>query len=89
MDDEYNEKSWFYCIVPEKYSFLTFQVSYIPTKLYPCTFMNFISKKSYECENSEELKNRIEKEIRNELTKNTLGKLLYHFYGIETIKTIK
>ena len=80
MDDENNfkEHTSFYCQVPKpnpfyketKYSILLFTVSYTPTKIYPCRFRNSLSKEVYVCESVEELKNRIEKEIKEEQTKN-------------------
>ena len=94
--NDFGEDTLFYCQVPKanpyrdtKYSVLFFKVSYSPTQIYPCSFINLLSEKVYECESVEELKKRIEKEISKEKTKNTLGKLLYHFYDKETIKTIK
>jgi len=97
INDDFKENTFFYCQVPKsnpfhkdtKYSILLFSASYQPLQLYPCRFRNLLSKEVYECESAEELKNRIENEIGQEQTKNALGKLLYHFYDKETIKTIK
>jgi hypothetical protein len=86
-------RSIFYCVVPKdenvhKYVVRFFEVSHNVLNIYPCKFVNSLTKKSYTCNSVEELKKNIEIEINSKEIKSALSKLINRFYDNETIKKI-
>jgi hypothetical protein len=75
-------------MIPSKYNIRFFEVIHDGLNVYPCKFHNILSENRYDCENKEQLKEIIEKEIAHPKTKLTLTKLLYHFYDKETIEKL-
>jgi hypothetical protein len=84
-----NFSTVFYCMVPDrKYSIRFFEIIHYALDIYPCQFSSMLTENRYQCSNKEELKEKIEEEIKNAKTKLTLTKLLYRFYDKETFEKI-